>query len=79
MAEIVNLNRFRKAKERDSEARQAAENRVRFGRSKVEKENDRRAAERRDQILSGKELDQPQAAARADEDGDTAPGNRDPD
>lgn len=37
MAEIVNLNQFRKAKARESEQRQAAENRVRFGRSKVEK------------------------------------------
>ncbi|MDY0870805.1 DUF4169 family protein [Dongia rigui] len=57
MAEIVNLNQFRKAKARESDQRQAAENRVRFGRNKVEKENDRRAAERRDALLSGKELE----------------------
>jgi TnpA family transposase len=57
MAEIVNLNQFRKAKARESDRHQAAENRVRFGRNKVEKENDRRAAERRDALLSGKELE----------------------
>lgn len=56
MAEIVNLNRFKKAKLRESEERQAAGNRVRFGRSKGEKENDRRAAERREKLLSGKAL-----------------------
>ncbi len=57
MAEIVNLNQFRKAKARESDVQQASENRVRFGRNKAEKENDRRAAERRELLLSGKELD----------------------
>lgn len=56
MAEIVNLNRFKKAKARDSHAHEAAENRVRFGRSKTEKANDRRERERRAQLLDGKEL-----------------------
>jgi hypothetical protein len=56
LAEIVNLNRVKKAKKRESEQRQAAENRVRFGRSKTEKENDRREAERRRLLLAGKEL-----------------------
>jgi Domain of unknown function (DUF4169) len=36
-ADIVNLNRFRKAKARDDKAKQAAENRVVFGRTKAEK------------------------------------------
>ncbi|WP_374384981.1 DUF4169 family protein [Dongia sp.] len=66
MAEIVNLNRFRKAKERDSEAKQAAENRVRFGRSKVEKANDRREAERRANLHAGKELDKPATGDKSD-------------
>jgi hypothetical protein len=56
LAEIVNLNRFRKAKARDSAQQEATENRVRFGRTKVAKENDRRAEERREKLLSGKEL-----------------------
>lgn len=55
MAEIVNLNRFKKAKARDSAQKEAAENRVRFGRSKTEKANDQRERERRAQLLSGKE------------------------
>lgn len=59
MAEIINLNRAKKAKARDSEQRLAAENRVRFGRTKVEKANDRREAARREQLLSAKELARP--------------------
>lgn len=56
MADIVNLNRFKKAKARESDTRLAAENRVRFGRSKTEKANDRWEKERRAQLLAGKEL-----------------------
>lgn len=56
MAEIINLNRFKKAKARDSDTREATENRVRFGRSKTEKANDRRGEERRAQLLADKEL-----------------------
>ncbi|MBK8160768.1 MAG: DUF4169 family protein [Rhodospirillaceae bacterium] len=59
MAEIINLNRAKKAKARDSEERLAAENRVRFGRTKVEKANDRREMARREQLLAGKELTAP--------------------
>jgi len=40
MAELVNLNRVRKAKKREDDARQAEANRVRFGRTKVEKARD---------------------------------------
>lgn len=67
MAEIVNLNRFKKAKLRESEDRQATENRVRFGRSKTEKANDRREAERRAQLLAGKELTGEDSAGSGDE------------
>ena len=59
MAEIVNLNRVKKGKARDSEQRLAAENRVRFGRTKAEKANDRRETARREQLLSVKELAPP--------------------
>jgi Domain of unknown function (DUF4169) len=38
-ADIVNLNRFRKAKARDDKAKQADANRVKFGRTKAEKIN----------------------------------------
>ena len=37
MAKVTNLNRFRKARARADKARQAEENRTRFGRSKAEK------------------------------------------
>ncbi len=46
MAEPINLNRARKAKARvDAEAK-AAENRVRFGRTKAEKSLDQARAEK---------------------------------
>ncbi len=37
MAEIINLNRARKARARDGKAAKAVENRIRFGRTKAEK------------------------------------------
>lgn len=37
MGDVVNLRRFKKAKRREDDARQAAENRVAFGRTKAEK------------------------------------------
>ncbi|MCC2656039.1 MAG: hypothetical protein K0Q76_1147 [Panacagrimonas sp.] len=40
MAEIVNLNKFRKKKARADAAARAAENRVRFGRTNAQKERD---------------------------------------
>ena len=66
MAEIVNLNRVKKAKARESEQRLAAENRVRFGRSKAEKANDRRETARREQLLSAKELAPPTGSGKTD-------------
>lgn len=53
MAEIVNLNRMRKAKARDRAEAEAAANRVKHGRTKAEKANDRRAEERRRALLDG--------------------------
>lgn len=44
MAEIVNLRRARKARERDERDRKAAENRVAYGRTKAERRS--AAAER---------------------------------
>ncbi|MEQ1438601.1 DUF4169 family protein [Fontimonas sp. SYSU GA230001] len=40
MAKVVNLNRFRKQKERQAAEEQAAANRVRFGRTKEQKRRD---------------------------------------
>ena len=38
MADIVNLNRFRKERARDDKAARAEENRAKFGRTKSEKQ-----------------------------------------
>jgi len=62
-AEIINLNRFRKARERDARAKQADENRARFGRSREERE--RLAAEdaQRQSVLDGAEREPCEAQA----------------
>lgn len=54
-AEIVNLNKFRKAKERAEKEKLAQENRASFGRSKAERTRDEDEAERLE-----KQLDQAQ-------------------
>ena len=41
MSEPVNLNKFRKAKSRAAKQQQAAENRIKYGRTKAEKARDR--------------------------------------
>jgi hypothetical protein len=46
MSKPVNLNHARKAKARAAKGVQAAENRVRFGRTKAEKLRDKAEAER---------------------------------
>jgi hypothetical protein len=58
MAEIVNLNRYRKAKAKAEAKETAADNRVRFGRSKAEKEEAQRLAEKTAKDLDGKQLDE---------------------
>ena len=57
MAEIVNLNRARKARDRAAREAQAAANRARHGRGKAEKLNDRRAEERRNALLDSSRRD----------------------
>jgi Domain of unknown function (DUF4169) len=57
MAEIVNLNKHRKAKARDADASQSAANRVKYGRTKAEKDNDRRAEERSERLHQGREIE----------------------
>ena len=57
MAEIVNLNKMRKAKAHAKDESRAQANRVKYGRTKVQKENDRRAEERRAQSHRGKEFE----------------------
>jgi len=53
MAEPVNLNRVRKQKAKAEAALEAAANRAKHGRTKAQKDNDRRAEERRQTLLDG--------------------------
>ncbi|MGA9013511.1 MAG: DUF4169 family protein [Acetobacteraceae bacterium] len=51
MGEIVNLRAVKKRRDRQATAAEAKQNRVRHGRTKAEKENDRRLEERRRELL----------------------------
>ena len=57
MAEIINLNKHRKAKTRDARESQSAANRNKYGRTKAEKENDRRAEERAAELHRDHEIE----------------------
>ena len=54
---VVNLNRFRKKKQRAEEAKQAEINRIRHGRTKGEKEREHADRERAARLLDGKRLE----------------------
>jgi hypothetical protein len=54
VAEPINLNKARKAREKAAAKVQAAENRVRFGRTKAEKTVSKLEAERARRTLEGK-------------------------
>ena len=51
MAELVNLRQFRKQKKRQSEEKQATENRILFGRTKIERQFDDRKKQKTDGFL----------------------------
>ena len=55
-ADIVNLNKFRKARERVEAEKQAEENRAKFGRTKLEKEKAKAERRSKDQALDGAAL-----------------------
>ncbi len=57
MAEVVNLNRYRKAKAKVVGQEQANINRIVFGRSRPEKEELRKALEKVRLDLNGKKLE----------------------
>lgn len=57
MAEPINLNRFRKAKRRADAQKQAAENRVAFGRTKAERDIERLKTEKATRELDQKRID----------------------
>lgn len=57
MAEIINLNKVRKAKAAVDKAAQADANRARFGRTKAQKQADAEQAYRRAQLLDDSKLE----------------------
>jgi hypothetical protein len=57
MGDVVNLNKFRKARDRRTAEEQAAENRVRFGLPKDVKGKLRSDADQTQKDLDGKRLD----------------------
>ena len=63
---VVNLNKFRKKKQREERAKQAEINRARHGRTKAQKEREAADRERAVRMLEGKRLE------RGDEESDPA-------
>ena len=59
MGEIVNLRKVKKRRERTVAEQQAAENRVRHGRTGVAKQAERMAEARRQAALDGAKVDDP--------------------
>jgi hypothetical protein len=57
MAEIVNLNKFRKERDRRLARQRAAENRAKFSMSKAKRDRHRQEAEKAGQDLDGKRLE----------------------
>jgi hypothetical protein len=60
MAEIVNLNRVRKARARTTAAVEAAANRAKHGRTGAQKASDRAEAARRKALLDGAKREAPE-------------------
>jgi Domain of unknown function (DUF4169) len=57
MGELVNLNKYRKARQRLDDNRRAMNNREKFGRSKAETERGKRERRLDDETLDGKKLE----------------------
>jgi hypothetical protein len=56
-SKVVNLNRFRKKKQREEKAKQADINRIRHGRTQAEKDRERAERERAVRTIEGKRLE----------------------
>jgi hypothetical protein len=57
MAEIINLNRFKKERDRAAKAKTADENRVRHGRTKEERDRAEATARKADKTLDNKKIE----------------------
>ncbi|WP_445679667.1 DUF4169 family protein [Radicibacter daui] len=60
MGDVVNLNQFRKERERRRKIAQASMNREKFGRTKAEKQADREEQTRTERSLDGAKLTTPE-------------------
>lgn len=58
MSDVVNLNRFRKAKAKAEKSAKATTNRSKFGRTKAEKSRDKAEGERVRLLLDGAKRDE---------------------
>jgi hypothetical protein len=57
MAEIINLNRFKKERDRAAKTKQAEENRARFGRTKDERDRAEATARKTEKSLDDKKIE----------------------
>lgn len=57
MADLINLKKFKKRAERTKAAAAAEVNRVRFGRTKAEKDRDLQTAQRKEHFLDQRFID----------------------
>lgn len=57
MADLINLRRARKDRDRKAKAGRAAENRVSFGRTAAERQRQSDESDSRQRLLDGKRLD----------------------
>ncbi|AMP90847.1 DUF4169 family protein [Legionella pneumophila] len=57
MVDVINLNKKRKAKVRLEKEKKASENRIKFGRTKKEKQLEKQDSERNERHLDGHKLD----------------------
>jgi hypothetical protein len=70
---VVNLNRFRKKKQREAKAKQAETNRILHGRTQAEKDRERAARERAERAIEGKRLERQVEEATAPSDDPDGP------
>jgi hypothetical protein len=57
MANVINLNKKRKTKNRVEKEKKASENRIKFGRTKKEKQIEKQENERHERHLNGHQLE----------------------
>lgn len=69
MAQVTNLNRFRKQKARDDKRKRGAENAARFGQSKAERDLTRARTDKAARDLDGHRTDNPDTRGDTDETG----------